>query len=167
MRLLKLNFICPTLGVRFSSPSIKTGSPGPGARCRRWLTKSGRSLDGTAPTHIKGLQAKKSPAASAFAAQPLGDSLKTRRLSRFCPFGAAPCLLRANGRQGGDSSAEDKELRQARKAARKTRTQARDLSGGQKNAPRRAERGGASRQKKARQPPTFAPRRHYHRRRRA
>ncbi len=37
--------------------------------------------------------AKKSPAASAFAAQPLGDSLKTRRPSPFCPFGAAPYLL--------------------------------------------------------------------------
>ena len=46
-------------------------------------------------------RAKKSPAASAFAAQPLGDSLKTRRLSRFCPFRAAPYLLRAKRSQSG------------------------------------------------------------------
>ena len=81
------------LRQQFLGSSMRPGSERTGPLRRRWLPKSGRALGGTAPAHMKGLQTKKSPAATAFAAQPLGDSLKTRRLSRFCPCGAAPCLL--------------------------------------------------------------------------
>ena len=84
---------------RFLGPSIRTGSCRLRSRPPQVAAEVGTRGNGKAIAHMKGLQTKRSPAASAFAAQPLGDSLKTRRLSPFCPFGAAPCLLRAKRRK--------------------------------------------------------------------
>ena len=74
-------------------PIHKTGLGADRAAPPQVADEDGRRGNAEAPARTKGLRTKKSPAASAFAAQPLGDSLKTRRPSPFCPCGAAPCLL--------------------------------------------------------------------------
>ena len=98
-------------------PIHKNGLGATVSRRRRWLPKSEDSLDGTAPTPRKDLRTKKSPATSAFAAQPLGDSLKTRRLSRFagCRRRSLPTSRQAFAKW--EAKGFSGKLRQAQNAA--------------------------------------------------
>ena len=64
-------------------PVHKTGLGATVSRRRRRLPKSERALDGTAPTHMKGLQTKKSPAATYFRASKALSSAQESLTSVF------------------------------------------------------------------------------------